>query len=141
MRTINFHSLVDDKSNFVVVIRMISGNTIAFYSMTPLKKYISEQENVGFLASLTNRRTFTLKSDPESVKKVRIFKYDPYYMDIGNSDLRIALHEPEAAILSNMGNRYSFFDFGNEKNPNLLIGTTNKESNAVYYEVFQLIFR
>ena len=130
MRNINFHSEVDDHPNFVLIIRMQNGNTIAFYSVPPLKKNISEEESKGFLATLTNRRTFTLKSDPENVKRARIFKYDPYYMNIGNEDLRIYLHELEASVFSNMGNRYSFFDYGGEKDPSILLGTSSKESNA-----------
>ena len=140
MSRINFHEKVDDVSHFVVVIRVAKGNTIAFYSEPGLQKYIEEKESRGFLCSLTNQKNYFLKSDPDSIKKVRVFKYDPYYFVIGNEDLKILLHDEAGVITSNMGNRYSFFDYGGEKNPLKILGTEQKESKAESYEVYQLIF-
>ena len=93
MREVNFHASVDGRSEFVVLIRIRDKRNkegkkmvVAFYSSIGLSKDSGNNETAGFLASLTEKKTYFLKRDNE---KSRLFIYDDYYLNIGNSDFRI----------------------------------------------------
>lgn len=86
MAKINFHECVDNQPDFVIVIRLKNGQVVAFYSEVGLAKEADSSNCNGFLASLTNKRAFFLK---RNMPQAKLFVYDPYFMQIGNGDLRI----------------------------------------------------
>lgn len=86
---------------------------------------------------MTNKKTYTLKRDNNNL---RLFTYDPYYIQIGNSDLRVKLGDPKGETYSNIGNKFAFFDCVSQ-NQLFGTGTDSKYTEAVSYEVYQLIFK
>ena len=82
----NFHDFVDEDApiiekpakHFVYLIRLKNDFTIAFYAEAALKKILDNDEKTkGFLCTLTNKKTYRLKTGNPNA---RVFKYDPYYM-------------------------------------------------------------
>ena len=85
MKSLNFHDCVDAIPHYVFILLLENQHLVALYSQEPLSKEQSGKKP-GFLASLTNQHIFTLK---EQLRHARLNLYDPYYFNIGNSDLRI----------------------------------------------------
>ena len=136
MAKINFHECIDERNHFVIVLRLKNDNVIAFYSEVGLSADADSSKSKGFLSSLTNRVTFSLKNN---FPQAKLFKYDPYYMEIGNSDLRIELHNLTGPLTSNIGMRHCYFDSQGHADPSILFGESEKTAEAVSYEVFQLL--
>lgn len=88
------------------------------------------------MSSLTHHKTFHLKADK---KQARIFKYDDYFLEVGNSDLRLQLNNEKGSIDSNFGMRHSYFDCQGQTDPSVVLGTKEKQMNVSCYEVFQLL--
>ena len=106
---------------------------VAAYSQEPL---VEGRENCkeGFLASLTNQKSYYLK---KSNPKARLTSYNEYYIVFGNAELRIK--SGGLKVESNVGSSIRFFNTGSLSSPEVLFGRPNKEAEFVCYEVFEVV--
>jgi hypothetical protein len=78
----NFHKYIDEKKNFVLLIKLVNNKLIACYSEGALEKNKNLDKD-GLLISLSNREVFTL--DPGC----KAINYDENFLIFGNSELRL----------------------------------------------------
>ena len=85
----------------------------------------------GFIASLTNKCYFKIDSTHCPMA------YQPYFMTFGNSELRVKI--PGRKLFSNMGVVNKFFEC-KEKDPSVLLGSKERESETDHYEIHKVYF-
>lgn len=73
----NFHEYIDNKSNFLILIRLINNNVIGGFCPYPLAK--NQKPNAGFLFNLTSNSLYPLKEGKSC------YIYDDFYLSMGNS--------------------------------------------------------
>lgn len=96
----SFHSYVDNKSNFLLIIRLVNNNIIGGFCPYPMAKHGSP--NAGFLFNLSSNSVYPLKEG-------RIcFTYDEYYLTLGNAELRIRIGDNH--VYSSFGTQNEHFN-------------------------------
>ena len=122
----------------VVIIRLQNGFTVAFYSETALSFTPDFENKAAALIGVTTKKSFYLRSN---MRQAVIYKYDPYYLEVGNSDLRIEINAKECVAATNLGKRHAYYDIKDSKVPQDIFGTEEREAKVECYEVFQLMLQ
>lgn len=129
----NFHKYIDNEDNFVLVVKINSGQYVAAYSEGALipKKNSSKD---GLIISLTNQKYFTL-----CVPNSRATVYDDFYLIFGCAEIRIRLNELK--IFSNFGMINVAYNTRGETVNTLLGAGGVREVPMENYEIHKIIFR
>ena len=101
--TKNFHKFIDDRPQWVLLIKLTNNYMIAGYSNLALLPGLVNQ-GPGFLASLTN--AVCLFRD-ERIKESKLVVYDSYFIIFGSSEIRLKLSERK--VVSNLGAAHHSF--------------------------------
>lgn len=144
-KTRNFHELIDNKSNLIVILETEKALMAAYYSGELQEKTPMLDE--AMLISITNRKYYTLKKDqPNSNKKeskeakrlMRGMTYDKFYLIFGNAELRIKTNEDK--VFSNFAISSAYFENKKDKVDVLLNEGTVNEVKLITYEIYEIIF-
>lgn len=128
----NFHTYVDGKDNFIVLVKLINNVVLGGFSAQPLEKGRSSYQ--GFLFNLTRQKTFQIRKTTKS----SVLPYDDFYFIFGNSEMRIK--PTEMKLFSNFGVNNSTFDNAGMLRQDFLgvNKPTDNDIEAVSFEFYQV---
>jgi hypothetical protein len=102
----NFHTYFDNKSNLLVMVKLLNGTIIGGFTVNPFmpERVPSSNKGKGFLFTLTAEKSFPMRADP----KQSTTTYDHFFFILGNAEIR--LRAGEKKFFSNFGISTSTFD-------------------------------
>ena len=140
----NFHELIDNHSNLVIVIETEHALVAAYYSGVLEASGVMDQE--ALILSLDKRRVIRLNNarnypnvprDPREARVIRSLTYDPYYLIFGNAELRVRAGEEK--VFSNLGINNSYFNSEGWRAKDLLNDSSN-DVRLIDYEIYEAEF-